>query len=380
MKVHPARESCHLIRTEVRKPVPKPRLSAYKHISRSAASLALAAVLGGSALPAQASQFSPTDSGATGSDPTASVTRAVEGAEQTLRLTDWPGMTGFEPMLGVFAVNGTARAYNGMWDPTPTKFAYQWLSNGKPISGATGSTYKITQNVVGTHLSLQISASREGYETYVHKTLSRPVVQTTEPTLIGLPPTPVGGFADVSSRTQFAFEIRWMAAEGISRGWADNTYRPLEPVRRDAMSAFMYRLADQSAFAAPAKSPFKDVSAQQQFFTEMSWLASTGVSTGWDDGTYRPLKPVNRDAMAAFLYRLAGSPAFNAPEVSPFKDVSTSNQFYKEISWLSAQGISAGWVQADDTRLFQPYEPVKRDAMAAFMYRFDQLGYALAGK
>ena len=32
--------------------------------------------------------------------------------------------------------------------------------------------------------------------------------------------------------------------------------------------------------------------------------------------TYRPLQPVNRDAMAAFLYRMAGSPAVRLPAAS----------------------------------------------------------------
>ena len=28
------------------------------------------------------------------------------------------------------------------------------------------------------------------------------------------------------------------------------------------------------------------------------------ISTGWPDGTYRPVTPVARDAMAAFIYRM----------------------------------------------------------------------------
>lgn len=170
-----------------------------------------------------------------------------------------------------------------------------------------------------------------------------------------------------------------MSSKGISTGWDDKTYRPQNLVARNAMSAFMYRLAGEPSYAAPATSPFKDVSKGKPFYKEMSWLAKTGVSTGWSDRTYKPSASVNRDAMAAFMYRLAGSPAFTAPKKSPFTDVSTTNPFYKEISWLAAQGISTGWEQPGGTRVYRPVEPVKRDAMAAFMYRFDQKGYKLAG-
>ena len=64
-----------------------------------------------------------------------------------------------------------------------------------------------------------------------------------------------------------------------------------------------------------------DVATTNQFYKEIAWLHSSGISTGWarGDGTFefRPLAPIARDAMAAFLYRAAGSPEFTAPTVSP---------------------------------------------------------------
>ncbi len=41
-----------------------------------------------------------------------------------------------------------------------------------------------------------------------------------------------------------------MHAKGISKGWSDDTYRPLQPVARDAMAAFMYRLDQQLSTTA----------------------------------------------------------------------------------------------------------------------------------
>jgi len=75
--------------------------------------------------------------------------------------------------------------------------------------------------------------------------------------------------------------------------------------------------------------------------------------------------------MAAFLYRLAGSPAYKAPAISPFRDVSTSQPFYKEMAWLSDNGISTGWVESNGSRTYRPLQTIRRDAMAAFLYRYD---------
>ncbi len=112
------------------------------------------------------------------------------------------------------------------------------------------------------------------------------------------------GFTDVTSDNQFYTEIMWMAEQGISTGWSDGTYRPLQPVARDAMAAFMYRFAGQPEFELPETSPFTDVSTGDKFYKEIAWMHAKGISKGWSDDTYRPLQPVARDAMAAFMYRL----------------------------------------------------------------------------
>jgi hypothetical protein len=186
-------------------------------------------------------------------------------------------------------------------------------------------------------------------------------------------------FADISTSQQFYAEMAWLAGAGVSTGWTEangsKTYRALQPVNRDAMAAFMYRLSGSPGFVAPTESPFTDVSTSQQFYKEMAWLASTGISTGWTEAdgiskTYRALQPVNRDAMAAFLYRLAGSPDYTPPAVSPFADVAASQQFYKEMAWLASTGISNGWTEANGSKTYRALQPVNRDAMAAFMYRF----------
>ena len=175
-------------------------------------------------------------------------------------------------------------------------------------------------------------------------------------------------FTDVTRDTQFAEDIAWLTAKEITTGWPDGTFRPLQPVRRDAMAAFLYRFAGSPAFVAPAVSPFTDITPNTQFYKEMTWLRSTGISTGWPDGTYRPLEPVNRDAMAAFLYRLS-KPTYTAPTTSLFVDVTPSTQFFTEMSWLHTARIATGW--PDGT--YRPLQPVNRDAMAAFLFRLNEL-------
>ena len=108
---------------------------------------------------------------------------------------------------------------------------------------------------------------------------------------------------DVKPTDPYHKEITWLADTGISTGWDDGTFRPWEPINRDAMAAFLSRMAGEPTWDAPAASPFVDVTTKTAFYDEITWLADAGISKGWNDKTYRPLDAINRDAMAAFLYR-----------------------------------------------------------------------------
>ena len=174
-------------------------------------------------------------------------------------------------------------------------------------------------------------------------------------------------FKDVPADYPFVNDINWLAQRRITTGYPDGTFRPNGSVERGAMAAFFYRMAGSPQFTAPSTPSFKDVPRDHPFYKEIEWMRARGITTGWSDGTFRPNDAVNRDAMAAFFYRYAGSPAYSAPSVSPFSDVSTGSQFYREIAWLADQRITTGWPDGS----FRPVQPIERGAMAAFLHRYN---------
>jgi hypothetical protein len=56
--------------------------------------------------------------------------------------------------------------------------------------------------------------------------------------------------------------------------------------------------------ASSATHDFPDVPASSPFHDEISWMADTGITTGYPDGTFRPTEPLTRQAMSAFMQRL----------------------------------------------------------------------------
>lgn len=175
-------------------------------------------------------------------------------------------------------------------------------------------------------------------------------------------------FKDVLHGQAFFTEVMWMSAKGISTGWSDGTFRPLASTNRDAMAAFLYRLAGSPAFAAPEQPPFRDVAPTSAFAREIAWAGTQKIIAGYADGTYRPVAPMTRAEMAMAIYRFKGAPAYLPPTVSPFVDVPPTSAQYREISWMYATGLSTGWVIAG-RRYYRPAAAIERQAMAAFFYR-----------
>jgi hypothetical protein len=58
-----------------------------------------------------------------------------------------PSNTALPTISGATTSGSTLTCANGTWSGSPTGYAYAWTANGSPISGATSSTYVISQAV-----------------------------------------------------------------------------------------------------------------------------------------------------------------------------------------------------------------------------------------
>lgn len=175
-------------------------------------------------------------------------------------------------------------------------------------------------------------------------------------------------FPDVGPGHPFAEPIEWVASQGIAEGYTDGTFRPLSPVSRQAMAAFLYRAAGEPDFDPPAEATFSDVAVGSQFYLHVEWLVALEIADGYDDGTFKPTNPVSRQAMAAFLQRAEGGSPFTPPSEPTFFDVPASNEFYTAIEWAYAMEIAEGYNDGG----FHPSSAVSRQAMAAFLLRWQE--------
>ncbi len=91
-----------------------------------------------------------------------------------LTSTAAPAITG-DPV-----VDGTLIADPGSWDPRPAALSYQWLADGVPIKGAAGEQLTPDAALVGSALSVRVTASRSGFtEVFATSPATAPVVEAT---------------------------------------------------------------------------------------------------------------------------------------------------------------------------------------------------------
>lgn len=182
-------------------------------------------------------------------------------------------------------------------------------------------------------------------------------------------------FNDVNVTTPHQEDIIWLAENGISTGYPGGLFKPMTDVYRQDMAAFLYRLAGEPDYTpTPAdKARFKDVNDQTPHAKEIYWLAASGISTGYLDSTFKPLAPVVRQDMAAFLRRLAkvmGDPeseSWKPQNTNAFPDVTAQTDHQVDILWLAETEISAGYPD----KTFRPLVKVARQDMAAFLHRLN---------
>ena len=65
---------------------------------------------------------------------------------------------------GTVKVGKTVKVSRGTWS-SKVSFSYRWYANGKAVSGATKSSYKIPKSLAGKTLTVKVTGKRSGYTT-----------------------------------------------------------------------------------------------------------------------------------------------------------------------------------------------------------------------
>jgi hypothetical protein len=116
-----------------------------------------------------------------------------------------------------------------------------------------------------------------------------------------------GTFADVPAGLWYTPYVETLAAQGVTIGYLDGTYRPDTTVSRAEMAVFLVRAFVSDAIPS-ATGIFSDVAQNAWYADEAEKIYADGITLGCktDPLSYCPLGAVQRDEMASFLARALG--------------------------------------------------------------------------
>lgn len=172
--------------------------------------------------------------------------------------------------------------------------------------------------------------------------------------------------------------IEAIADAGITRGCTaplEDRYCPDRPVTRAEAAVFVLRALGEDPTEGPATSTFSDVDPDAWYAPAVGRLAALDVIGGYPDGTFRPEATVSRAQIAAILVRALALPIPTPQGV--FSDVDSSSWFAGSVEALLEAGVTGGCT-ADGTS-FCPFDRVRRDQLASFLFRAFLEGVATNG-
>jgi len=99
--------------------------------------------------------------------------------------------------------------------------------------------------------------------------------------------------------------IEALARAGLVQGYGSGYYQPGLTVNRDAMAVYVARgiHGGIDVPTGPEEPTFSDVAPTYWAYDAIEYAVAHGVVRGYDDGTYRPIYPVDRGQMAVYVYR-----------------------------------------------------------------------------
>lgn len=110
-------------------------------------------------------------------------------------------------------------------------------------------------------------------------------------------------FSDVPADRWYAPYVAAAAAAGLFTGYEDGTFNPERPVTRQEAAVVLVR-ACQFDFSAPGKLPFADAAFLGGWAADaVATAVAEGIVKGYEDGTFKPQRPVTRAECAVLVYR-----------------------------------------------------------------------------
>ncbi|MEK4495175.1 S-layer homology domain-containing protein [Ureibacillus sp. FSL W8-0352] len=245
--------------------------------------------------------------------------------------------------------HGDAATFKDVPESHPSIFEIEFLADSGIIKGYQDQTFKPSNNVTNSQVALMITRALN----------------------LNVENRPAPGFQDLGKIDEVTYKaIAAVVDEGIfPKG---DTFRPFEPITRGEMAQV---LVNAFHLKGTTNQEFKDVSKNHTFYQAIKVLAANNITTGFEDGTFKPSQPLTRAHFSTFMSRII------EPDFIPVSSGFGYNKQYQYIyelnegytareyfSYLSSDELGDWWQVSDENNQYIHY-----------VNRIDKKGFTFTG-
>ncbi len=156
---------------------------------------------------------------------------------------------------------------------------------------------------------------------------------------VSLEELPAGQYHDVRADFWAEREIKQLGEDSIINGYAGSLFKPSEPVTRAQVAIILARALNLSPSGGSKE--FNDVNSKFHAYNEIKAVTDAGLFNGDSSGNFKPNDPFTREHIAVVFTRAFNLP--EATDTVSFKDVAESRSSYSFVQSLAASGITSGY-------------------------------------
>ena len=159
---------------------------------------------------------------------------------------------------------------------------------------------------------------------------------------LGLLPKDTGmPFADVPYGSWYCEAVRYVWENGIMEGISDTEFGPAMTANRAMVVTLLYSLDGAELY--PEESSFADVPTGSWYHAPVEWALENGIASGFSETEFGPGRNIIREQFVTFLYRYAGSPEPESGEQGFADWEQVSGYARSALAWAVEAGIVSGY-------------------------------------
>ena len=153
-------------------------------------------------------------------------------------------------------------------------------------------------------------------------------------------------YTDVLDGNWAVEAVNYVTDKNFMKGLSETTFGPNGALTRGMLVTVLYRMAGSPAVTGKVSEKFSDCTDGSWYADAVLWASANGIVNGYEDGTYKPTKAINRQEMAKVLYgydKVGGKNAEGITEKLTYTDVNAIGEWAIEsVTYCTAAGYLAG--------------------------------------